>query len=205
MPSVPNYYWHNQKGSNSFGGVSILLHNSIKSKVIHAVENFLLVELNLATSTILVGAVYVPPKTKPPFEEFEKLLDKNFYIFGDFNAKHTQWLCQKNNSSGILLNEWMEKNGCMNIFPTKPTSKRSNAIIDFAITQDNSGWSCEVIDEGTSDHFPVIFSSPFTLSEKGFFRNSPCFLLFSLLCGIEQVHIYRSLSTDHPGHDISYH
>jgi hypothetical protein len=59
MPSVPNYYWHKQKGSNSFGGVSILIHNSIKTKVIHTVENFLLVELNLAMSSILVGVVYV--------------------------------------------------------------------------------------------------------------------------------------------------
>ncbi len=50
-------------------GVGSQIRNSIKSKVIHAAENFLLVELNLAKSTILVGAVYLPPKTKPPFEE----------------------------------------------------------------------------------------------------------------------------------------
>ncbi|CAF1298638.1 unnamed protein product [Rotaria sordida] len=52
------------------------------------------------------------------------------------------------------------------MFPAAPTSRRSDAIIDFAITQDKIGWTCEVIDEGTSDHFPVIFSAPFTLSEK---------------------------------------
>ena len=172
MPSVPNYYWHNQKGTNSFGGVSILIHSSIKSKVIHAVENFLLIEMDVAMSSIFVGAVYVPPGQIPPFEEFEKFLDKNFYIFGDFNAKHTQWGCQANNSSGISLNDWLEERGCVGMFPEKPTSRRSNAIIDFAITQDKSGWSCDVIDEGTSDHFPVIFASPITSSEKGYFRKT---------------------------------
>ena len=57
MPSVPNYYWHKQEGSNSFGGVAILVHNSIKTKVIHSVENFLLVDLNVTISSILIGTV----------------------------------------------------------------------------------------------------------------------------------------------------
>lgn len=139
MPSVPNYYWHNQKGTNSFGGVSILIHSSIKSKVIDAVENFLVVEISFEIYSILVGAVYVPPDQKPPFEEFDRFLDKKFYIFGDFNAKHTHWLCHSNNSSGISLDDWLNENGCVGIFPSKPTAKRSNAIIDFAITQDKSG------------------------------------------------------------------
>ncbi|CAF4251192.1 unnamed protein product, partial [Rotaria sp. Silwood2] len=172
MPSIPNFYWHKQKGSNSFGGVAILVHSSIKSRVIHAVENFLVVDFNVAMSSILIGAVYVPPKSRPPIDEFEKFLDKKLYIFGDLNAKHSQWGCTNNNSSGILLNEWMEKNGCVSIFPAAPTSRRSDAIIDFAISQDKIGWTCEVIDEGTSDHFPVIFSAPFILSEKGFFRKT---------------------------------
>ena len=82
MPSVPNYYWHKQEGSNSFGGVAILVHNSIKTKVIHSVENFLLVDLNVTMSSILIGAVYVPPKQKPPLEEFEKFLNKKYTFLG---------------------------------------------------------------------------------------------------------------------------
>jgi hypothetical protein len=30
----------------------------------------------------------------------------------------------------------------------------------------------EVIDEGTSDHFPILFSSPFTAAENGFCRKT---------------------------------
>jgi hypothetical protein len=97
----------------------------------------------------------------------------------------------------------MEKNGCVNIFSKNSTSERSNAIIDFAITQDKTGWTCEVINEGTSDHFPVIYRSPFMLSEKGFSRKTNWkmfFILFSRAYGAERVHIYQSYSTDHPGH-----
>ena len=68
MPSAPHYYWHTQKGTNAFGGVAILVHNSIKIKVIHSIDNFPLVKLNVAMSSILVGAIYVPPKNKPLLE-----------------------------------------------------------------------------------------------------------------------------------------
>lgn len=183
MPSVPHYYWYTSKGSNSFGGVAMLIHSSIKSKVIHAVENLLIVEVNMATIAILVGAVYVPPKSNPPLDEFEKFLNKKIYIFGDFNAKNTQWHCKSNNSSGILLSEWMERNGWIDISPNKATSKRSDAIIDFAIAQDRIGWNCEVTNEGTADHYPVVFAAPFTISEKSFFRKTNWKILnFILSC-----------------------
>ncbi|CAM2699256.1 unnamed protein product [Rotaria socialis] len=66
----------------------------------------------------------------------------------------------------------MERNGWEGIFPTVPTSKRSSAIIDFALTHDKSYLTVEVIDEGTPDHFPILFSSPFTAAEDGFFRKT---------------------------------
>ncbi|CAF3439981.1 unnamed protein product [Rotaria socialis] len=68
--------------------------------------------------------------------------------------------------------QWMERNGWERIFPTVPTSKRSSAIIDFALTHDKSYLTVEVIDEGTPDHFPILFSSPFTAAEDGFFRKT---------------------------------
>jgi hypothetical protein len=78
MPYVPNYYWHKQKGSNTFGGIAILVHNSIKTKVIYAVDNFLLIKLSVMTSSILIGAVYVPPKEKLPLHIFQNFLIKSF-------------------------------------------------------------------------------------------------------------------------------
>lgn len=172
LPRIPNYYWLSQKGTNAFGGVAILIHQSIKSKIVFKIENFLLVEMDVLSSTILVGAIYVPPKKLPPFEHFSQCIGKEFYIFGDFNAKHSMWSCETNNSSGYALKEWMEINGCVGMFPQVPTSRRSSAIIDFALTNDSSGWNLEVIDEGTSDHFPILFSSPYKKEEDSFFRKT---------------------------------
>ncbi|CAM4851190.1 unnamed protein product, partial [Rotaria magnacalcarata] len=33
------------------------------------------------------------------------------------------------------------------ILPDKPTSRRSDAIIDFGLTHDATGWHTEVLDE----------------------------------------------------------
>ncbi len=67
---------------------------------------------------------------------------------------------------------WMEMNGCERIFLKSPTSKRSTAIIDFAITNDNSGWRLEVLEEGTSDHYPILFSSPYLADNDFYFRKT---------------------------------
>jgi hypothetical protein len=65
-------------------------------------------------------------------------MDKNFIIFGDFNAKHIQWNCTKNNTSGNQLKDWLDINGYYTINTLIPTFKRSDSIIDFAITNDRS-------------------------------------------------------------------
>ena len=56
LPLMPNYYWLSQKGTNAFGGVAILIHQSLKSKIVLKIENLLLIEIDVLSSTILVGA-----------------------------------------------------------------------------------------------------------------------------------------------------
>ncbi|CAF2011208.1 unnamed protein product [Rotaria magnacalcarata] len=111
LPLLPNYYWLSQKGTNSFGGVAMLIHHSIKCTIVYTVENFLLAEIDILSSKILVGAVYVPPNKQPPFEHFSRLNGKEFYVFGDFNAKHSLWSCETNNTSGSELKEIDGKDG----------------------------------------------------------------------------------------------
>ncbi len=70
--SIPQYYWYDQKSTNSFGDVAFLIHNSLKSKVIMKQDNFLLIELEIADeSDLLIGAVYIPPKCLLPFDLFK--------------------------------------------------------------------------------------------------------------------------------------
>ncbi|CAF4524025.1 unnamed protein product, partial [Didymodactylos carnosus] len=122
MPSFPNYYVVSKKGTNSFGGVALLVYNSIRSKIVNSDLNFLLLELSIAPESILIGAVYDPPKSMPPFHLFEQCMNRNFYIFGDFNAKPEDWSCHTNNASGKHLLQWFEDTGCEMIKPNKATS-----------------------------------------------------------------------------------
>ena len=139
--------------------MAILHQNILKCNLLQNELNFLLIEIEILNEPIIVGAIYVPPGTLPPFHLFNTCKDKPFYIMGDFNAKHTTWGCSRNNTSGIHIFDWLETTGNELIVPQKATSKRSNSIIDFAITHDASGWRTEVLKESTSDHWPVLFES----------------------------------------------
>ncbi|CAM4791024.1 unnamed protein product [Rotaria magnacalcarata] len=158
MPKIPSYYWESVEDSNSFGGVAILLHQSLSSKIIEKQENFLMLEIETENEKILLGGIYVPPKSKIPFELFQKHVGKNFFIFGDYNAKHVQWNCINNNTSGNEIKEWMDLNGYEMTHPLSTTSKRSEAIIDFMIAQDTTGWNCEVLEVGLWDRCSIYES-----------------------------------------------
>ncbi|CAF1501089.1 unnamed protein product [Rotaria magnacalcarata] len=168
--TFPNYHVIKQTGTNSFGGVIILHHQDIKCKVADKESNFILIEILLSNESIYVGGIYVPPKSLPPFQLLSKHLNKTCYIFGDINAKHTDWQCIRNNQSGIHLQSWLEETGNELIIPHKPTSKRSDSIIDFGIAKNATGWTSEVLNEGTSDHYPILFQSSISIDEKSFFR-----------------------------------
>lgn len=172
LPKYPSYYWLSQEGSNSYGGVAMLIHESLETKIVERQTNYILIDLNLQPNPILVGAIYVPPDKHFPNNIFDKLNNKLFYVFGDYNAKHKDWLCPVNNPTGIQLKNWLESSGCEMIHPNKPTSKKSEAIIDFAITHDASGWKADTLGEGSSDHYPVLIKSPLTTGKNNFFRKT---------------------------------
>ena len=170
VPNFPNYKLIVQERTNSFGSVAILIHQSIHFKVVNRELNFILIEIETTLKPILIGAIYVPSGTNPPFHHFTKCYKKPFYIFGNFNAKHTDWGCETNSANGNQIAAWLEQTGNEMIIPNKPTSRRSGAIIDFGLTHDAEGWYSEVIDEGTSDHFPILMLSPIYVSKSANFR-----------------------------------
>jgi len=137
--TFPNYLSFSQGGTNSFGGVMILYHQTIKCKISDADLNFILIETSLSNNPVYIGGIYVPPGSLPQFQLLSKHQDKTYYIFGDLNAKHTEWGCKKNNTSGVHLFNWLESLGNELIVPNKATSKRSDSIIDFGISHDASG------------------------------------------------------------------
>jgi len=111
-------------------------------------DNFLLIELEIADkSDLLIGAVDILPKCLLPFDLF-----KVFILFGDFNAKNASWCCKSNNTNDVEIKQWLDERGFEDLFPTR--SKRSDAIIDFAIGHSTTRW------------IPVLFSSPFVTEKK---------------------------------------
>ncbi|CAF3370823.1 unnamed protein product, partial [Rotaria sp. Silwood2] len=99
IPHFPDYNTILQEGTNAFGQIETI------------------------PEPTSVGAVYVPPDSTPPFQFFTKCSNKPFYIFGDFNAKHTDWGCEGNNGSGNQIVSWLELTGNEMIIPDKPTSR----------------------------------------------------------------------------------
>ncbi|CAF3280248.1 unnamed protein product [Rotaria sp. Silwood2] len=172
LPKITSYYWISQEGTNSFGGVAVLIHDTLKTKVIAQQFDFLLIEPDILPKPILLGAIYVPPGKPFPHNLFDKFLNKPFYIFGDYNAKHTDWFCIQNNSSGSQLRSWLNNTGCEMIYPTQPTSRRSSSVIDFGITHNACGWEAETLKEGSSDHYPVLIKTPLSTGLNNFFRKT---------------------------------
>ncbi|CAF2095648.1 unnamed protein product [Rotaria magnacalcarata] len=108
-PNIPFYNWICQVGTNSFGGVAIIVHNSLKTRTILQASNFILLELTVLSEVVLIGAIYVPPGSSIPFNLLETNVSKKIYIFGDYNAKHAQWMCNTNNTSGNELKSWLDE------------------------------------------------------------------------------------------------
>ncbi|CAF3184300.1 unnamed protein product [Rotaria sp. Silwood2] len=103
------------------------LIDELTSKIVEITKqmqelNFILIEIVTIPEPTSVGAVYVPPESISPFQLFTKCRNKPFYIFGDFNAKHTDWGCERNNVSGNQIVSWLELTGNEMIIPDKPTS-----------------------------------------------------------------------------------
>ena len=164
MVRFPFYTAHTQHGTNSYEGVAILYQDHLECKIAQREATFLPME------PVMIGAMYVSPSSLPPFPIIDQCKNKPFYIFGDYNAKHTAWGCKKNNTSRVHMLNWLGETGNDVIMPIKPTSRRSEALIDFGVSDDANEWTSEVLHEGTSDHWPILFQSPISIEGKAMFR-----------------------------------
>ena len=186
LPDSKDYTGISQVETNSFGGVVILYQRHMNCKLVDKDFKFLFVEAQILNEPIYIEAAYVPPGSLPPFQLFSKRANKSFFILGDCNAKHTLWGCKQNNTSGIHILNWLEATDNDMIVPNSFTSRRSDSIIDFGITHDASRWNSEVLNEGTSDHWPILFQSPFLTAYMSLYRQTNWKLFTFFLSVISQ-------------------
>ncbi|CAF3167810.1 unnamed protein product, partial [Rotaria sp. Silwood2] len=172
-----------QPGSNSYGGVAILYSSKLKVKIVEKEINFLVVEIDIAGELVKIGAIYVPPLSYLPFHLCEKYINQAFIFFGDYNAKHTDWNCPKNNPSGNQLFKWLERSGVGVVYPNKSTSRKSEAVIDFGITNDANDWQCRFIQTKLENRLDWM-----TVNQNIWKYTKPIFHKFSPL--------FRGLTTD---------
>ena len=71
----------------------------------------------------IIVAAYLPPGKKPEHSELEKIFkcgDK-VLVMGDLSAKHKNWNCERANTSGKLLSEYLNKKSYVILTPDHPT------------------------------------------------------------------------------------
>ena len=101
---------------------------------------------------------------------FHKYKNKDIDLFGDFNAKHKCWNCEKSNGNGHKLNE----NGFEIIHSLFETSKNSKSVINFCITKNkkNKNWQVERLNGRIFDPYSILFFSSFAAADNGVFRKT---------------------------------
>ena len=83
----------------------------------------------------------------------------NFIITGDLNAKNKIWHCNKENQSGNLVEEFVNKKNCHILNCNKPTYPSSKNILDLSICSNSIlkfFKSHRVLNCSISDHQPTI-------------------------------------------------
>lgn len=124
--------------------------------------------LHLPNSTcVKLVSIYNPPNHSIDENYFINLFKgHDTVVAGDFNAKTVTWGCKTNNKTGNKLYRTIIKHK-LNVFaPLEPTyySRINNYapdILDFLVTNINNPFFCNVINDMSSDHRPVICNAPF--------------------------------------------
>lgn len=149
------------------GGVGIAVKNSIKHSLLppymtKRIEN-ISVSVNIDRRNVIFTSAYSPKYYNSFESDIKKLtpFNKEFIIFGDFNARSTAWNCNSNNTAGnVLFNLQLRSNFFINHSPTPthfPHSGSTPSTLDILLS--NSALFISSItahaDQLTSDHSPV--------------------------------------------------
>ena len=81
---------------------------------------------------------YVPSEKKDQLEGLLKVLDRckdyrHIVLTGDLNAKSLEWNNKKANPCGVLLEDYMHRNGLLCINDGQPTRRVSDSVIDLFV------------------------------------------------------------------------
>lgn len=165
-----NYFiYRNDRISVNGGGVALLVHKSIKHKLLnvintHSIEN-ISIEVTLNHRKIIITSAYSPQYSSYFADDLCKLTSgKNvFFILGDLNAKHPFWNCNTPNTAGNVLYNLLHTNNFFLYNTNAPTfyphqAGRSHSTLDVLLSNSSFYVNSHVLEyEVPSDHRPIVF------------------------------------------------
>lgn len=171
---IPHYEFYDTKHPSgaAHGGTAILIKKSIKHYEIpkHPKEYIQATSINVEDwrGSLVISAIYCPPKHKITSEYFEKFfhsLGKRFIAGGDYNAKHQQWGSRLNTTRGRELLKAMARGSFNHKSAGEPTywptdRRKIPDLIDFCVTKGIgiNYLKAESCLELSSDHSPVLIT-----------------------------------------------
>jgi hypothetical protein len=147
------------------GGVLALIKNNIPHAEITLRNNTMENICFKLTDNTYIISIYNRPQNHFTHRDLNALLgtSNKVLIIGDFNAKHSNWNCNRNNTNGTTLNDYITENNITIYYPDTPTHYPPNgntpSTIDIIINKQILNISQpQSLPELDSDHNPVTFT-----------------------------------------------
>ena len=186
LPPLKDFEYIRIDKSNHSGGLLLIIHKSIVFNVIDLPQTDLFECLALKIKTnnnrsFLLVLVYCQGSQQLINSNFQHELSllcshsEQFVLMGDFNARHTSWNCLRSNKAGKILKNFIDSSPFYLCHPDEPTynpisSLMAPSTIDLIVTDGSLNIDqLEVINQFTSDHYPIrfnILNDPSTRSPK---------------------------------------
>lgn len=162
--SLPHYNIIRKDNSNGKprGGVAILIHKNLKFRPYHLnnTSNLQAVAIQLLNLNLIVISAYCPDQSlNSAGLDSITTLNLPFITGADLNAKHPSWNNGRANSNGKVLDNHITDNRYSLILPSSNTHFRPNCLpttIDFFLADTFTNLQCEVSEDLSSDHRPVL-------------------------------------------------
>lgn len=167
---LPGYKIYRNDRETHGGGVAIAVRTSIihrlqKPFLTKTFEN-ICVSIKIGNKEVLFIAAYCPRYARDFTSDLELLTSaEDYFLLGDFNAKHSSWNCWESNTAGRELYNHQFSSNYYIYYPYEPTRIpqnecfRRSSTIDLLIS--NSTLNFTDVETHpfklTSDHIPISF------------------------------------------------
>ena len=165
--NFPNYTCYFKSNADGYGGVGILVKNTILQSPVILKSNLqaIAVCVTIRGKAYIVSSIYVPPLSNPSKAEYENIIsqfDKPFLLCGDFNAHSPLWGSLETNDHGDVMEELIEDNDLIPINTNDMTWHKIRcrpSLLDLSLVHPSIylDFSFKVLDDKHhSDHSPIL-------------------------------------------------